>query len=467
MENKQKKETSFAIYLINCAVAILLAVVAYFNGPELPVILGYFLLVPLTSLLYDYKICLFTAGVSVASYGLVIAHLIQQRAILFEPSLLFVQLGFFIGITIIIAWLAAKLQKTSRLSPVFETKDKTRQILDSLDEGAILLDRKERIILINPVAEKILAIRETKILQIKDIGQSPLPAYQNLNRVLLSGKNLESTAREEITLEKPRKMILQVTTTLIKEGGKILGALKMIRDITHEKEVDQMKSELISIVSHQLRTPLSAVKWGIKMLLDGDAGEVTAEQKDILAKGYRSNERMIHLVNDLLNVSHIEERRFQYKFVSTSLENLVESTINEFTYSLEEKKIALEFQKAEKPLPLARIDASKIHVVLQNLLSNAVNYTPSGSRIEVKIENMGADAKISIKDGGMGIPESQKPYLFQKFFRADNAVRLQTEGSGLGLFIARNIIQNHKGKIWAESEENKGSTFYFTLPIAK
>jgi len=467
MENKQKKETSFAIYLINGAVATLLAVIAYFNGPELPIILGYFLLIPLTGLLYDYKICVFTSIVSIASYGLVIAYLIKQTAIIFEPSSLFIQLGFFIAATIILSWLVFKLQKTSRLSPVFQAQDKTRQILNNLDEGIILLDREGRIILVNPQAEKILGIKEGKILQTKNISQSPLDAHQNLNRVLLSGKNPEITAREEITLEKPCKMILQVATTLIKENGKISGALKMIRDITHEKEVDQMKSELISIVSHQLRTPLSAVKWGIKMLLDGDAGKVTAEQKDILAKGYRSNERMIHLVNDLLNVSRIEERRFQYKFAATSIENLVECTINEFTYSLEEKKITLDFKKAEKPLPPARIDSSKIHVVLQNLLSNAVNYAPSGSHIEVKVENMGDKARISIKDNGMGIPESQKPFLFQKFFRADNAVRMQTEGSGLGLFIARNIIQNHKGKIWAESEENKGSTFCFTLPITK
>jgi len=268
-------------------------------------------------------------------------------------------------------------------------------------------------------------------------------------------------------LEAPRKMVLQIITTPIIQDKKQRGVLKMIRDITHDREVDQMKSELISIVSHQLRTPLSAVKWGIKMLLDGDAGEVNKEQKDILAKGYRSNERMIHLVNDLLNVSRIEEGRFQYKFITSSIEDLIETTTKEFTYSLEEKQMSLEFQRGTKPLPLVRMDQAKIHVVLQNLLSNAINYTPPGGKIRINLKVQDSFIEVSVKDNGMGIPESQKASLFQRFFRADNAVRMQTEGSGLGLFIAQNIIQNHKGRIWADSEENKGSIFYFTLPIAQ
>lgn len=468
MHKNQKRETSFAIYLINGAVASLIAVVAYFNGPDLPVIVGYFVLIALTSLFYNYKVCLTTAACSMLSYGLIIGYFIQKQIIPFSPSELLIQLTYFLSVTAIVSWLVFKLQRaTPGSTPSFEAQDKTRTLLNSLPDGAILLNHKKQIILVNHQAEKILGIKEDKILSTKNIGSFTHPSYQNLYKILTLGKESGSFSQEEITLEKPRKMVLQVMTAPIAQDKKQLGLLKMIRDITHEKEVDTMKSELISIVSHQLRTPLSAVKWGIKMLLDGDAGEVSKEQKDILAKGYRSNERMIHLVNDLLNISRIEEGRFQYKFAASSIENLVDTTIKEFSYFLEEKQISLKCQKSEKPAPPVWMDLTKIHVVLQNLLSNAINYTPTGGEIIINLKAQDPFIEVSIKDNGMGIPEDQKASLFQRFFRADNAIRTQTEGSGLGLFIARNIIENHKGRVWAESEENKGSTFYFTLPIAK
>lgn len=467
MHKNQKGETSFAIYLINGAVASLIAVVAYFNGPDLPVIVGYFVLIALTSLFYNYKVCLTTAACSMLSYGLIIGYFIQKQIIPFSLSELLIQLTYFLSVTAIVSWLVFKLQRVPPSAPSFEAQDKTRTLLNSLPDGAILLNHKQQIILVNHQAEKILGIKENKILSTKNIGSFTHPSYQNLYKILTLGKESGSFSQEEITLEKPRKMVLQVMTAPIAQDKKQLGFLKMIRDITHEKEVDTMKSELISIVSHQLRTPLSAVKWGIKMLLDGDAGEVSKEQKDILAKGYRSNERMIHLVNDLLNISRIEEGKFQYKFAASSIENLVDTTIKEFSYFLEEKQISLKYQKGEKPAPPVWMDLTKIHVVLQNLLSNAINYTPTGGEIIINLKAQDPFIEVSIKDNGMGIPENQKSSLFQRFFRADNAIRTQTEGSGLGLFIARNIIENHKGRVWAESEENKGSTFYFTLPIAK
>ncbi len=467
MPKNQKRETSFAIYLINGAVAFLIAIVAYFNGPDIPIIVGYFVLIALTSLFYNYKVCITTAACSILSYGLIIGYFIQKHLVSISSPELLTQLTYFLSVTAIISWLVFKLQRLPVAAPSFEAQDKTRTLLNSLPYGAILLNHKRQIILVNHQAEKILEIKENEILRTKNIGSFTRPSYQNLYKILTIGKESDSFSQEEIMLEAPRKMVLQIITTPIIQDKKQRGVLKMIRDITHDREVDQMKSELISIVSHQLRTPLSAVKWGIKMLLDGDAGEVNKEQKDILAKGYRSNERMIHLVNDLLNVSRIEEGRFQYKFITSSIEDLIETTTKEFTYSLEEKQMSLEFQRGTKPLPLVRMDQAKIHVVLQNLLSNAINYTPPGGKIRINLKVQDSFIEVSVKDNGMGIPESQKASLFQRFFRADNAVRMQTEGSGLGLFIAQNIIQNHKGRIWADSEENKGSIFYFTLPIAQ
>lgn len=466
MQNKnQRTETSLAIYLIIGAVAALIASVIYFDGPHFASLLGYFVLLALVSLFYNYRVCIFTATISILSYGSVLTYLILSLSYRPDPLELGVELVYFLSMTAIITWLVFKIQNRPPIDAGMPLiNQKTRLVLNHLVSGVIVLNKKNEILLLNRQAEIILGIKERQVLDKQD--DLSRPAYKNLYKVLTADTELEPFSTTEIKVKTPEPKILQVSTAPLKEGKKFLGIIKILRDITHEKEVDRMKTELISIVSHQLRTPLSAVKWSVKMLLDGDVGKISAEQTNILAKGYRSNERMIHLVNDLLNVSRIEEGRFQYKFVVASLEDLVDQTVNEFKYTLEEKNMNLKISKPAKALPLVRMDPSKIHVVLQNILNNAINYTPSNGSVKISIQPKKTEIITSIKDNGMGIPPRQQASLFTKFFRADNAVRVQIEGSGLGLFIAQNIIEKHKGKIWAESKEGKGSTFYFSLPLA-
>lgn len=462
----QQTETSIAIYILLAAVSFLIATVVYFNGPDFSIILGYFVLITLTTLFYNYRICFFTAVCSIISYGLIIGYLIHKGEYYPAPLNLILTLSYFLSVTAIAAWLVYKVKTKPPITTPFRAENKTQAILDSLIYGVILLDEKSQIIFLNKQAEKILDIKEEQVIgtRVDSDPKNQLP--QNCRKVLSLGKNLMHYSSTDVKLKKPKDMTIHICTGPIKQKDKIIGTTIILRDITQEKESDKMKSELISIVSHQLRTPLSAVKWSAKMLLDGDVGEITPEQRSILAKGYRSNERMIHLVNDLLNVSNIEKGHFQYKFKPSPLEDLIENIINEFSYSLEEKNMTLKFKKPTKPIPKVIMDPSKIHIVLQNLLSNAVNYTPSGGKIEIRMKAKKPYMQTSIKDNGMGIPKNQQDHLFTRFFRADNAVRMQTEGSGLGLFIAKNIIEKHKGKIWAESEENKGSTFYFTLSLS-
>ena len=231
------------------------------------------------------------------------------------------------------------------------------------------------------------------------------------------------------------------------------------------KEVDQMKTEFISVASHQMRTPLSAIKWVLRMILDGDLGPLNAQQKEMLTKGYQTNERMIYLINDLLNVSRIEEGRFQYRFVHTSLEEVVEGIIQETYNSVTKKGIKFSYNKSPTPLPRVTIDPQKIHLVLQNLFDNAIKYTPQGGRVIVSLQRDRNQIVFSIKDTGVGVPHDQQRHIFAKFFRADNVIRMQTDGSGLGLFIAKSIIEKHGGAIWFESMEGKGTTVYFSLPI--
>ncbi len=230
------------------------------------------------------------------------------------------------------------------------------------------------------------------------------------------------------------------------------------------KELDQLKTEFISVASHQLRTPLSAVKWSLKMLLDHDMGSLTPEQQELLTKSYQSNERMIDLINDLLNVSRIEEGRFTYTFAEKSIEPLMHELLEDSKHVADEKHIALTYDPAPN-LPKVRYDNAKLHLALQNILDNSLKYTPVNGTVTLKVVPQADELLISVADSGVGIPVHQHTQIFSKFFRGDNVMRMQTEGTGLGLFIAHSIITNHRGRIWFESHEGSGTTFYIALPL--
>lgn len=232
------------------------------------------------------------------------------------------------------------------------------------------------------------------------------------------------------------------------------------------RDLDRAKSEFVSIVAHQLRTPLSAVKWVVKMLVDGDAGALNAEQQSLLTKGYQSNERMIRLVNDLLDVVRIESGQQPYRFAPVQLADLVQDVVADFIGPLQKKRLQLTLDPPTPVLPRVTADAEKIRLAVQNLMENAVNYTPEGGRITVHFRDLGHHVELAFNDTGIGIPAHQQRQVFTKFFRGDNAVKMETDGSGLGLFITKSIIEKHRGRIWCESQERAGTTFHFTLPTA-
>lgn len=238
--------------------------------------------------------------------------------------------------------------------------------------------------------------------------------------------------------------------------------------VANLRELDNLKSEFISVAAHQLRTPLSAVKWATKMVLDGDAGPINVEQKDLLDQGYKSNERMINLINDLLDVSRIEAGKLEYEFVSGQIEELIETTVQEFQQIVKHKPVDLKYHRPAEMLPKIKMDSVKLKMAIENLIDNAIKYTAPAGKVDVllKLNKDKNKIEIIIADTGVGIPKDQIPQLFSKFFRAKNVIRMQTDGTGLGLFIAKEIVGKHGGNIWAESEEGKGTEMHFTLPLS-
>jgi PAS domain S-box-containing protein len=235
-------------------------------------------------------------------------------------------------------------------------------------------------------------------------------------------------------------------------------------DITHEKEVDKAKTEFVSLASHQLRTPLSSINWYTEMLLNGDAGVINEDQKKYLQEVYAGSQRMVELVNSLLNVSRLDLGTFVINPTPVNVRDMVKNLLNELKSQILEKKQIVREIYADN-LPLFSADESLLRMILQNLLSNAVKYTPAGGSIAVNIRVVSGKFMIEISDTGMGIPKAQQDKVFMKLFRADNAKQSETEGTGLGLYIIKSIVDQAGGEVWFESEENKGTTFYVSFPI--
>lgn len=234
------------------------------------------------------------------------------------------------------------------------------------------------------------------------------------------------------------------------------------------KKLDRAKSEFISIASHQLRTPLSIIKGYISMMQEGSFGRITKKFAEPLRRVYLSNERLIKLVNDLLDLSRMEGGRMRYDMKPAQLSLIVASVVEEFQQIAQSKEVALRFKKEEKNDPAVRLDEEKMRQVAFNLIDNAVRYTPKGGSITVTLTVNPYHLLFAVADTGIGLEKKEINSLFQKFVRSREVSRIHAEGVGLGLYVARRIVEDHGGRIWAKSEgRGKGSTFFVELPIKK
>jgi signal transduction histidine kinase len=384
------------------------------------------------------------------------------------------------------------LSESEREKAIVE-KNKTSAIISNFVDPVLVFNNEWRLALFNDSARKILGLTEQDLNKHIPINSEyfPLSDLKKFIKADFVSNIIEKDQYglpivEEATInfnpstgKSSKKLsafnsagpgignnrIYKVLTAKITDSqDRWLGYMKIFYDITREKLVDQLKSEFISIAAHQLRTPLSSIKWVIKMVLDGDAGSITEEQKELLNKGYISNERVIGLVNDLLNVSRIEDGQFGFEYQKINLGVIMEPIIKNIEETAERSKI--HFSKTLPPVwPTINADKEKIVLAFQSILDNAVKYTPEYGKMELNIAISEKSVIIKVHDSGVGIPAEDQARLFSKFFRGSNVVRMQTEGSGLGLFITKNIINTHQGEIILKSEEGKGTEVEVVLPI--
>ena len=228
-------------------------------------------------------------------------------------------------------------------------------------------------------------------------------------------------------------------------------------------EVNRMKRDFINIVSHQMRTPLSSLRWAVEFITSGKLDHIEEKYGSYIDIIKEDVEVMGRLIEEFLTVSRIEDKSLLFKKEKFSLSKMIDSLISEFKPFCEARNVKLEVEKEDIPEIIS--DSQKVRVVIENLIDNAIKYSKEKGMIKIFIKKQGRNVYVGVKDTGVGIPREEQKYIFQKFYRSRNVNELQTKGSGLGLYITKSIVESLGGKIGFSSEENKGSLFWFTIPI--
>lgn len=342
-------------------------------------------------------------------------------------------------------------------------------IVRSIPDPLIVVDADYRIIALNSSAEKLFIIKEkqvkgTHILEVinneaifsalKESAETHLP-------VRAAGMESALTLRVNHGM---RHYLLDATPVDDKEGN-LIGIVVFMGDVTQLLELDRIKSDFVSTASHEFRTPLTSITLSTGLLLEGTVGAINPKQEQLLQVIQEDCGRLNNLVSELLDLSRMESGKIVMVKESSNLYPIIEASTGPLQIQLEEKKINLKIAPRIKSLPGVFVDASRIAWVFNNVISNALRYTPEGGLIEIDGVLEGEWVLVSVKDNGIGIPKEYQSTIFEKFVQVKNSDKF-TNGAGLGLAIAREIIQTHGGRIWVESELGKGSNFRFTLPLA-
>jgi two-component system, OmpR family, phosphate regulon sensor histidine kinase PhoR len=336
--------------------------------------------------------------------------------------------------------------------------------LGSLQEAVLIVDSNNYILLANKALQAIFP-RATNIL-----GQRlelVLQSVEFLNYVDLVRRGEAAPQRELEFIDGSSSTWVEVTGSSIPplNGPKGPWALFVLHDITKQKKLELVRKEFVANVSHELRTPLSVIKGYVETLVDGDVEVSPADRAKFLRTIQRHTDRLNSLLEDLLTLSRLESVNPGLAREPVALVDLIHGIVDDYRNRPSAAGHVLEFTADLGDLPTTfQLDPLKVTQVMDNLLDNAVKYTPRGSRLRVSLRGLPSAAEICVRDDGPGIPAEDLPHLFERFYRVDKGRSRDKGGTGLGLSIVKHIVQLHGGRVWAESQVGKGSAFYFTLP---
>lgn len=355
-------------------------------------------------------------------------------------------------------------------------RDRLSAIIRAIGDGICVVDVDFRIILMNPIAEKFFRISALKavgknLLSIVRIFKKEDELVGNENPIAKSVKemrNISAGLRDNLSISTFAQPDIKIPIGLIVSPlfsqYSVDGAVIILRDLTAENDLNKAKDEFIIIASHHLRTPLTSIVWHAELLLEEASVKKDKKLNTYMRELYNSSKELSALVDELLYISRIEAQVALVDAVPISLKDIVVAQLYRLKADISGKAITV-LEEYDDPLPMIILDEELIKIVFRNILDNAIRYSGAEGKVDIKIKKKDEHALVIISDNGAGIPENQQGDVFTKFFRGDNAVLLSPTGKGLGLFIAKSIIEKFGGKIWFESQENKGTTFYFALPL--
>jgi PAS domain S-box-containing protein len=341
-------------------------------------------------------------------------------------------------------------------------------ILEHMGEALVLADADGRIVVANRCFAEMTGLSSERVT-----GRS----VRRLGRLLTAGVGAERAARlraiigapaaegvEIVEQIRPERRTLEVRSTAVPIDGERTGRLFVLRDVTREHAVDRMKGEFVSLVSHELRTPLTSIKGYVELLVSGEAGDLGDDQREFLDVVKRNADRLMSLVDELLDISRMEAGKVDLRLSSVDLGHLVGAVAESMRLQLAAKGQPLRLD-VEDHLPAVRADPDRITQIVTNLLSNAHKYTPAGGSIRIMVGAEGGCVRVRVEDSGIGLSEAEQAQLFTKFFRARNPTTQEVGGTGLGLAITKSLVEQHGGAMTVTSTQGVGSTFAFTLPV--
>lgn len=345
-------------------------------------------------------------------------------------------------------------------------------IIANLSDGVMAYDNNFKILVFNNAAERIFKIKKEEAIGQRLGPERAVEAkYKTLTQAMFPSlapsvlrQSEAGTYPQVVDISFPDQELRVSTDRLMDEKGAVLGFVRLVQDRTREVGLLRSKSEFITIAAHQLRTPLTAINWIFEGFAKSEV--LPSDDRELAGNGLAAARKLLKIVNDLLDVSKIEEGRFGYNFEQTNLVIFLSEILKNAQAVAKEYDIKLYFDKGAQQQLMVTIDPNRLGLAISNLLDNAIRYNVKNGSVTVSVKLLTDKpfVEVAIADTGIGIPPENMEKVFTKFFRAENVIKRETEGSGLGLFITKNIINRHGGTIRAESVIDRGTTFYFTLP---